>query len=164
MRSVMENKGMGKPPVPMAIISTFPFSGKRQTILRVDLAESESRPAIKHEKPVFNRALSSFIDNTHIDLDPTPPRKARKTTAALQTTIKEETSAASSKPINYGIINLVSDDEDVDPTAAPSCPDPLPNPNLEIKGMEADMEGEEDEDVFNHGGGLDADEPTKSSE
>ena len=67
--------------------------------------------------------------------------------------VKQETSGQTKKPINYGLVNLVSDDED--PLAAPmSSTTAAPcSPPLYIECM--NMEEFEDEDVFGHGDGAD---------
>ena len=71
----------------------------------------------------------------------------RKKPRVEQTPIKQEpasASASASRPLDFGIIDLVSDEEGGAPGTT--------NPRLNIENME------EEEDVFNHGGGLETGE------
>ena len=135
MKSIMENKGAFQPPMPVETSTTSLFSGQTKVTLRVDLATG-----VKSEKVSWPQGLCSSLSGTCIDLDATPPKKARKVTAD-EPKVKKEMPCQTNKPINHGIIDLLCEDE---------ASAPLPNPPLEIEGMEY-ME-EEFEDVFNHGG------------
>lgn len=141
MRSIMDNKGENKPPMPTETSITSPFSCKTTVSIQVHLEESGPAPAIKRESSFFRQTLRDGIPGACIDLDMSPPKKARKVPESLPA-IKEETHATATRPMNYGLIDLVSEDEDEPPT----------NPPLEIAGMEMI---ENEEDVFNHGYGVD---------
>ena len=159
MKSVMENKGANKPPMPREIRTVSPFSGKTNVSLKVHLTERDDhapQAAIKRENTFFSQVLQNN-EGMCIDLDMTPPRKMSRMTGS-NVTLKMETNEITSKPINYGLVDLVSDDEGQDALAAPmsSRPSFIPNPTLDMEGME--MDDYQHEDVFNHGGGLNGDD------
>ena len=150
MRSVMDRSGP-KPPMPVETRWTSPFGdGQPKLILQVSLGQGAADRPIKKEPSAFFRTLSATTGCIH--LDSTPPRKSRKVA-----TIKQENMNNMAKPINYGVIDLLSEGEGEDPLAAPmsSRPTVLPNPALEIEGVHAEMD---EHDVFQFGGGLDGDE------
>ena len=95
---------------------------------------------IKKEPHVFNRRLLSNASNITIELD-SPQRKKPR---VEPTPIKQEQASASASASRFGIIDLVSDEEG---GALGTT-----NLRLNIEDME------EEEDVFDHGGGLETGE------
>ena len=138
MRSIMDNKGENKPPMPTETSITSPFSRQTTVSIQVHLEEFGPAPPIKRESSFSRQPLRDGIPGACTDLDMSPPKKARKVPESLPA-IKEETHATATRPMNYGLIDLVSEDEDEPPT----------NPPLEMEMVE------NEEDVFNHGYGVD---------
>ena len=98
---------------------------------------------VKTEPSVFTQKLN--VQNfACVDLDSPPAKKVKI----------EFMAPAEKKPVNYGVVDLVSDDEDGAP--APSAPPSLAS-NLIPEGTDAnpEMDVVSDEDVFDHGQGLD---------
>ena len=143
MRSIMENKGRDLPPMPVQVTGRSLFASptsEPKTTMHVQVPAAKA--FIKKEPGVFNRLLSN-ANHVTIELDGPQRKKPR----VEQTPIKQEpasASASASRPSDFGVIDLVSDEEGgaLETT----------NPRLNIENME------EEEDVFNHGGGLETSE------
>ena len=79
MRSIMDNKGENKPPMPTETSITSPFPGKTTVSLQVYLEEPGPPPTIKAESSFFRHPLRDGIPGACIDLDMSrPPRKQER--------------------------------------------------------------------------------------
>ena len=144
MKSIMENEGRDLPQMPVQITGRSLFASptsEPKTTIHVQVPAAKA--FIKKEPHVFSRRLLSTANKITMELD-SPQRKKPR---VEQTPIKQEpasASASASHPLDFGIMDLVSDEEGGAPGTT--------NPRLNIENME------EEEDVFNHGGGLETGE------
>lgn len=57
MKSIMENKGALKPPMPQEITTVSPFSGQTKVTVRADLDQHSSKAVVKQETVAFPQAF-----------------------------------------------------------------------------------------------------------